>query len=70
MKAIERYERIHLQPPSYRACALCLHGGSCSADASCKHPDAGQRGTVQAMRAPGGACGPEAVLQDFPGLRG
>lgn len=69
--ALERYQRIHLQAPSYRACAVCDHGGSCTPAAPCRHPETNNQRfpTVAAMRAPGGPCGPEAELQDFPGLR-
>jgi hypothetical protein len=67
---LERYQRIHLAPPSYTACKLCQFGGSAEPTRRCSNPQAGRTwsGTVQAMRATGGACGPEAVLMDFPGL--
>lgn len=66
-----RYAQIHLQEPTYRACFVCMHGGSQSASTRCSHQQAGQthNGTVQAMRAHGGPCGPEAHLMDFPGLQ-
>lgn len=71
MSALQRYERIHLQAPSYRACLLCEHGGCSAAHTPCKHPAACTAPypiAVGHMRAPGGPCGPEAELMHFPGL--
>ncbi len=64
----------------YRACKVCVHGrdaegrpvrGSDRTVTQCASPEAAGRGrlipVIQA-RANGGACGPEAHLQDFPGL--
>lgn len=62
-------------PEPYRACVLCLHGSSTDGNPSqrvCTQQDArllhGQHPPVHLVRARGGACGPDALRLDFPGL--
>lgn len=64
-----RQASIYLEPPRYRGCQLCAHG--CTTDGTrCSNPTMATEPTrdVVALRAPGGACGPEAKFLDFPGL--
>jgi len=60
---------LNLAPITYRGCQLCAHG--CTGGTTCTHPCTKVEGTrdVVALRAPGGACGPEAKHLDFPGLK-
>lgn len=52
----------------WSGCVLCTHGRGPADARHCGHPQ-GLGRPVDEMRCNGGACGPEAELQDFPGLR-
>lgn len=51
-----------------RGCMLCQHGHGPEHARRCSHPHAPDAPVEQVRRA-GGACGPEAELLDFAGLR-
>lgn len=51
-----------------RGCVLCEHGRGPAEARRCGHPEAPDA-PVDQVRAAGGACGPEAHLMHFPGLR-
>lgn len=57
-----------LAPVRYRGCELCNHGGN--AAGRCGNPEFKTEHSplVLDLRAPGGACGPEAKALTFPGL--
>lgn len=57
-----------LAPVQYRGCELCNHGGN--ATGRCSNPQFTNEAShvVLDLRAPGGACGPEASALTFPGL--
>lgn len=60
-------------PEPYRACVLCIHGRTADGNQRvCTQQDArllhGQHPPVHLVRARGGACGPDALRLDFPGL--
>jgi len=59
-----------LEPPPWRGCQLCHHGMGPDDQRLCGHPDAvgNQPQPVELLRRSHGACGPEAVYLDFPGL--
>lgn len=59
----------HLAPVlPLRGCVLCQHGTGPAEHRWCTHPQAPHQ-PVDQVRAPGGACGPEAKLLHFPGLQ-
>lgn len=60
-----------LPPVRYRACERCDHGARVvTPESCCTHPEVRieRDRRVHAVRAPGGACGPDAKFLDFPGL--
>lgn len=60
---------VPIVPTSYRACEVCDHGrklpGLCVCPALAHERDK----RIEALRAFGGACGPDAKFLEFPGLR-
>jgi hypothetical protein len=58
------------QPPHYRACQLCAHGCT-SAGQRCSAPPFVHEPSrdVVALRAKGGACGPDAKHLALPGVK-
>lgn len=57
-----------LAPIRYRGCELCDHGAR--SDGTCANAQFSSEASthVLELRAPGGACGPEAKALTFPGL--
>lgn len=61
-----------LPAPTYRACEVCDHGRHLRADGqrvcACPELSYAKDKSVEVLRSSSGACGPEAVYLDFPGL--
>ncbi|KQY83721.1 hypothetical protein [Pelomonas sp. Root1444] len=58
---------LHPREPAlaaYSACRLCVHSAEAGLELACRHPDAAEPlagpQPVAILRAPGGACGPNA----------
>ena len=61
----------HWDKAVYRACEICDHGRGPEGARLCACPEVAGSGApvpVGPARANGGACGPEAYHQQFPGL--
>lgn len=72
--AAPRLARLNVRLDPYRACVLCIHGlAAGDIGRNCTAPDTmllhGTPPPVQAARARGSVCGPDAARLDFPGLQ-